>query len=86
MSRGSTWDREYRYLDLAEIDKLDLPPCEDTPEEALKHGLLDLIQFTEEEGLPEETVDRILREIIDLRAARTRSSFSVLDGGSGGES
>lgn len=72
------YDRDYKYLDPEELKKEPIIPCNETPPDALMHGLLDLIQLAESEGLDEETTDGVLRRIIDLRAKRVRSKFTIL--------
>jgi len=66
---------DYRYLDPNEFDDKPLPPCNDSPEDALFYGIRDLIRFTVNEGLSDEEVDRVLKRIMDERANETRARF-----------
>jgi hypothetical protein len=74
-------EREYRFIDVDEINAMELRPVEGTCEDVLCDGLLDVIQLAEAEGMTEEEVDNVLRRIINYRAERVRKRFTMHTGG-----
>jgi len=67
---GSDASRSYAFLNPDELAARDVPPVDMTAEQALHEGLLDLIQFSESDGVDPGDVDRILEEIVADRARR----------------
>lgn len=74
-------DREYRFIDVDEINAMELRPVEGTCEDILCDGLLDVIQLAEAEGMSEEEVNNVLQRVIDYRAERVRKRFTLHTGG-----
>jgi hypothetical protein len=72
---GSDPDREFRFLDLEALYEQDLPPVNMTAVQALEEALLDIVQLSEHEGVPPDSVDLVLTKILDDRAKRTRQGF-----------
>jgi len=70
-------EREYKYLDMEELRATPLEPVDDPCDVVLTNALLDIIQLAEESGMEEEEIDTVLRGIIDSRAIRVRSKFTL---------
>lgn len=77
---GSDPDREYKFLNLEKLYEEDVKPINMTAVQALEEALLDIIQLSEMEGVKPDKVDDVLRKIIDDRAGRTRSRFTIHQG------
>lgn len=77
--------REYRYLDLDQINKrVETSPAEEddgvSAIDLLYELLLDLLQLAGDQGLAEEELDAVLDRVVDYRATQVRSSFRIHGG------
>ena len=70
-------ERDYKYLDMEELRATPLEPVEDPCDVVLHNALLDIIQLAEESGMSVDEVDGVLRGIIDDRAVKVRSKFTL---------
>lgn len=73
-------DREFRFIDVSEIDTSEMADIEGSCVDVLKDALLDIIQIAEQQGLSEEDADESVRRVIDYRARRCRRRFTLHTG------
>jgi len=75
MTNNPDPDREFRFIDISEIDTSEMTDIEGSCVDVLKDALLDIIQIAEQQGLPEEEADEAVR-----RAKRCRRRFTLHTG------
>jgi len=80
MTNNPDPDREFRFIDISEIDTSEMTDIEGSCVDVLKDALLDIIQIAEQQGLPEEEADEAVRRVIDYRAKRCRRRFTLHTG------
>ena len=69
--------RDYKYLDIEKLREQELEPVPDPVDVVLENALLDIIQLAEDNEMTDDEIDRVLRKIIDDRAHRVRSKFTL---------
>ena len=79
MSKPKNKKRDYKYLDLKELEeeKKTHPPVDDPIDLVLENALLDIIQLAEDNEMTDEEIDRVIRKIQDDRASFVRGKFTL---------
>ena len=69
--------RDYKYLDIEKLREQELEPVADPVDVVLENALLDIVQLAEDNQMSDEEIDRVLRKIMDDRAAKVRRRFTL---------
>ncbi len=70
-------DREFRFIEPAEIDTSEMEDIEGSCVDVLKDALLDIIQLAEAQGMTEDEADESVRLVFEFRAQRNRRRFTL---------